>query len=467
MEKIRVRIAPSPTGFMHVGTARLALFNYAFAKQRQGSLVLRIEDTDTERSKKEYEGAIFAGLKWLSIIPDEGPEKGDVFGPYRQSERADLYKRALETLLQKRAVFYCSHAAASEEEHLIHWCEDYNKNLSSGILRFKTPRDRNIIFQDIIRGEVEFSTETIGDFSVARSIDSPLYHFAVVVDDYLMKISHILRGEDILPSTPKHILMQEALGYQIPLYGHLPLVLGPDRSKLSKRHGPTSLLEFREKGYLPEALLNFLALLGWNPGTDNEIFSVADFIKDFSLEKVQKSGAIFDFAKLDWMNGEYIRQKSVKELAELVKPFLEKSGVFQVLSNQLPVTDDYLEKIIALEQPRLKKLSEIGERTDYFFKDPEYDKELLRWKKMADEELCLSLDKSIQIVSDTNLEFTRLALEKRFLEEIGTGDKGSVLWPLRAALSGKKASPGPFELMDVLGQEETLKRLKRAREIFV
>ena len=218
---------------------------------------------------------------------------------------------------------------------------------------------------------------------------------------------------------------------------------------------------------MPEALLNFLALLGWNPGTDNEIFSVADFIKDFSLEKVQKSGAIFDFAKLDWMNGEYIRQKSVKELAELVKPFLEKSGVFQVLSNQLPVTDDYLEKIIALEQPRLKKLSEIGERTDYFFKDPEYDKELLRWKKMADEELCLSLDKSIQIVSDTNLEFTRLALEKRFLEEIGTGDKGSVLWPLRAALSGKKASPGPFELMDVLGQEETLKRLKRAREIFV
>ena len=194
MEKIRVRIAPSPTGFMHVGTARLALFNYAFAKQRQGSLVLRIEDTDTERSKKEYEGAIFAGLKWLSIIPDEGPEKGDVFGPYRQSERADLYKRALGTLLQKRAVFYCSHAAASEEEHLIHWCEDYNKNLSSGILRFKTPRDRNIIFQDIIRGEVEFSTETIGDFSVARSIDSPLYHFAVVVDDYLMKISHILRA---------------------------------------------------------------------------------------------------------------------------------------------------------------------------------------------------------------------------------------------------------------------------------
>jgi glutamyl-tRNA synthetase len=315
---------------MHVGTARQALFNYAFAKQHGGSVVLRMEDTDLERSKREYEDAIFEGLKWLGITPDESPEVGGSFGPYRQSERMPLYRRELETLLQKETIFYCSHAAASEEDHAVHWCDNKDKNLSSGILRFKTPRDREIIIDDVIRGEVKFNTEAVGDFSVARSLDSALYHFAVVVDDYLMQISHVIRAEDILPSTPKHILMQEALGIGRPVYAHVPLVLGTDRSKLSKRHGSTSLLEFKEKGYLPEALRNFLALLGWNPGTDKEIFSLDEFVKEFSLEKVQKFGAIFDFAKLDWMNGEYIRRKPPGEIIELVKPFLEKSGLLQI-----------------------------------------------------------------------------------------------------------------------------------------
>lgn len=464
MNKVRVRIPPSPTGYMHVGTARLALFNYAFARQKQGSLVLRIEDTDQERSKKEYEEAIFEGLNWLKIIPDESPKTGGDYGPYRQSERIKFYTQALKILLKKGAIFYCPHEAASKEEHSVHWCDGYNQNLTEGILRFKTPRGRDIVLQDLIRGEIKFSTDTLGDFSVARNLDSPLYHFAVVVDDYLMEITHILRGEDILPSTPKHILMQEALGYQIPLYGHLPLVLGTDRSKLSKRHGPTSLLEFREKGYLPEALINFLALLGWNPGTNNEIFSLPEFIEQFSLEKVQKSGAIFDFTKLDWMNGEYIRQKSLPELTELCLPFLKNFLQFSVPSDQFPT--DYIKKIIALEQPRLKKLSEVGERVDYFFREPIFTKELLRWKSMSDAELRESLDKSLLIISNFKRDFSKENLEKVFMESIGSGEKGKVLWPLRVALSGKRASPSPFEIIEILGSAKALLRLENARSLF-
>ncbi len=459
---------------MHVGTARLALFNYAFAKQQKGSLVLRIEDTDTARSKKEYEEAIFEGLRWLKIIPDEDPERGGDYGPYRQSERIAFHRKALEVLLQKKNIFYCSHEAMSEEEHSVHWCDDKDKNLSSGILRFRTPKDQDIIFQDLIRGEIKFNTETVGDFSVARSLDSPLYHFAVVIDDYLMEITHVLRGEDILPSTPKHILMQEALGYEPPAYGHLPLVLGPDRSKLSKRHGPTSLLEFREKGYLPEALINFLALIGWNPGTDREIFSFEDFIKEFSLEKVQKSGAIFDFQKLDWMNGEYIRKKPLAELTELCKPYLADfltSSTSSQHSNILENVgmldehrrDEYIRKVIALEQPRLKKLSEIGERVEYFFRPPEYQKELLQWKNMSFAEIAASLDRSEKIISNFQFPISKEEVEKAFLDNIGVGDKGSLLWPLRVALSGRKASPGPFEIMAILGIEESLNRIKVAQ----
>lgn len=444
---------------MHVGTARLALFNYVFAKQEGGSLVLRIEDTDRERSKKEYEDAIFEGLKWLGIVPDEDSEKNGPYGPYRQSERTTLHREALGVLLQKRAIFFCSHEAISEKEHSVHWCSDRDSSLSAGILRFRTPRDRDITFQDLIRDEVSFNTETLGDFSVARSIDSPLYHFAVVVDDHLMEITHILRGEDILPSTPKHILMQEALGYQRPLYAHLPLVLGPDRSKLSKRHGPTSLLEFRDKGYLPGALINFLALVGWNPGTDQEFFSLTDLIQQFSIDKIQKAGAIFDFAKLDWMNGEYIRKLSPEELLELAKKFLPENSTLHPLP--------YTLKVIALEQPRLKKLSEIGERVDYFFKEPAYDKELLRWKNMADDEIAASLDFSLKIISELPANVEKDEIEKLFLIEIGTGDKGKILWPLRVALSGKKASPGPFEILEILDKDIILKRLGAAKNLFL
>lgn len=491
--KVRVRIAPSPTGPLHIGTARTALFNYLFAKKHGGSFILRIEDTDLERSDPKFEKDILEGLKWLKIEADESPENRGEYGPYRQSERIKTYQRALEKLLLKGDAFYCFHSEKELEEERaklldakkppLHLCEYRTldpkeaealvKTKEDYVIRFKTPAGRKIVFQDIIRGELSFDSYLLGDFSIAKRPDAPLYNFAVVVDDEEMKISHVIRGEDHISNTPKQILLIEALGFSMPQYAHLPLILGPDRSKLSKRHGATAITEYRNAGYLPEALVNFMALLGWNPGGDRELFTMDELIKEFSLEKVQKSGAVFDIQKLDWMNGEYIRKKSVEELTKLSMPFLDKAGF-------LPQTEfgtEYLRKIIALEQTRLKKLSELPEKTAYFFKKPKYNKELLRWKDMSDEEIAESLERSQKIIlrllskqsikrddSGRSQEDTlsRKEIEKAFLGEIGEGDKGKILWPLRVALTGKKASPGPFEIMEILGIKESKKRIQVA-----
>lgn len=490
---IRVRIAPSPTGPLHVGTARAALFNYLFAKHHSGAFILRIEDTDLERSDKKYEKDIFEGLKWLGIEADESPEKGGLFTPYRQSERIDTYKKYIEKLLKEGGVFYCFHSEkelAEEKEKLlatkcppIHHCEfrtmdpaesvALTETKSDYIIRFKTPAGRKITFNDLIRGEVTFDSDLLGDFSIAKRPDIPLYNFAVVIDDHEMNISHVMRGEDHISNTPKQLLIAKALGWttedkigstEAPWkYAHLPLILGSDRSKLSKRHGATSVNEYRETGYLPEALFNFLALLGWNSGSDKELFTKEKLIKEFSLEKVQKSGAIFDIQKLDWMNGEYIRKKSASDLVKLCEPYL--ADFLQNQKSKIKNQNDYLEKIIALEQPRLKRLSEIGDKMDYFFREPEYDKELLRWKKMTDDEIIKSIDKSIELLQKNKLLSIK-NLEALFLEEASkTRDRGQLLWPLRVALSGKKASPGPFEIMEILGVDESLKRLQHAKKI--
>lgn len=491
-----MRIAPSPTGYLHVGTARAALFNYLFAKKYGGVFVLRIEDTDVERSDKKYEQDIFEGLRWLGIDVDEGPDQGGPYGPYRQSERTATYEKYIRQMLTDGTAFYCFHSERELEEEkenlltakrpALHLCEyrtmdpqearmltEANPNY---IIRFKTPAGRKITFHDLIRGDVSFDPGLLGDFSIAKKTDVPLYHFAVVVDDEEMKISHVIRGEDHLANTPKHILLIEALGFHTPMYAHLPLLLGSDRSKLSKRHGATSLDEYRQQGYLPEALFNFLALLGWNPGGEREIFSKNELVAAFSLEKVQKSGAVLDMAKLDWMNGEYIREKSVDELTALCRPHLEHLFTFLphiIHSDKLEnvgvsygrIGDGTLHKIVALEQPRLKKLSEIGERTNYFFGQPEYDKELLRWKKMNDEEIAASLGRSEKILSQLGNPVSKSEAEKIFLKEMGKEDKGALLWPLRVALTGRKASPGPFEIMEILGVEETLVRVRHAQKL--
>lgn len=493
MSSVRVRIAPSPTGFLHIGTARAALFNYLFAKKEGGAFVLRIEDTDVERSDPKFEKNIFDGLRWLGIEADESPEVGGPFAPYRQSERSAVYKKYLEKLLAGGKAFYCFHSEQELEEEKkrllgakrppVHQCEyrviapaaaeDLKRARQNYIIRFKTPAGSAVAFHDLIRGDLSFQTDLIGDFSIAKAPDIPLFHFANVVDDAAMAITHVIRGEDHIANTPKHILLAEALGFPAPRYAHLPLILGPDRSKLSKRHGATSVDEYRSRGYLPEALFNFMALLGWNPGGDQEIFSKEEIIREFSLAKVQKSGAVFDVKKLDWMNGEYIRRKSVGELAELCLPFLEEAGApsqtgFRRKETRFGIA--YLHKVIALEQPRLKRLSEMGELADYFFRAPQYDKELLRWKTMSDQEILDSLNRSERIISEMqNFDFEIRGqyaglLRREDGASVKPGDLGPILWPLRAALSGKKASPGPSEIMQILGKEETLARIRAARE---
>ena len=318
--EIRVRFAPSPTGFFHIGSARTALFNYIFAKQNNGAFILRIEDTDKERSKPEFEKDIIESLEWLGL-----KWEGKI---HKQSERLDIYKKYLEKLLKENKAYYCfcsqQELEAKKQEQMGRGlAAQYNgkcsklsqkeveENLKQGkeyIIRFKTPF-KKIKFNDLVRGKIEFDAKLIGDFSIARSIDSPLYNFVVTVDDFEMKISHVIRGEDLLPNTPKQILLQEALGFNQPKYIHLPLILGPDKSKLSKRHGAASVSEYKDLGYLPETLINFLAFLGWNPGTEKEVFSLINLIKEFSVEKIQKSGAILNIKRLDFLNGFYIRQK--------------------------------------------------------------------------------------------------------------------------------------------------------------
>lgn len=474
MEKVRTRYAPSPTGYLHAGQIRSALFNYLFTKQKGGVFAVRIEDTDRERSKKEYEDAIFEDLKWLGVQPDESPMHGGDFGPYRQSERTEIYTKYIKKLLGEEKAFYCFHTSEELDQEKkasgpswVHRCshknlnaEEVGQNVSLGkssVIRFDVSKiSGRLSFHDLIRGEVSVDTEHVEDFSLARDLASPLYNFVVVVDDHEMHFSHIIRGEDHLSNTQKQLLLYTALDLEKPeAFAHLPLVLGKDRSKLSKRKGAKSIKQYREEGYLPEALINFMALLGWNPGDEREIFDKQELITEFSLDKVQKSGAVLDEKKLDWMNGEYIRKLSFDELYERAKSFLPE------VHEKYP--KEFILKILSLEQPRLKKLAELREGTEYFFSPPQYDKELLRWKKMTDEEIAVTLDKSVEILQKVISANSASNYEKLFLEEIGTGDKGTILWPLRVALSGKKASPGPFDLLSVFGQQESISRLREAK----
>lgn len=465
-KEIRVRMAPSPTGPLHIGTARTTLFNYLFAKHEKGKFILRIEDTDLERSNAQFEKDIIDNLKWLGLQWDEGP--------FRQSERKASYTKYLDKLLKSGQAYFCFCTAQEledkrQEQMSRGEAPKYNgkcrelsekevkKYLAEGkpsIIRFKTP-SKKIVFLDLIRNKIEFDTSLIGDFALAKDLATPLYNFAVVVDDFEMKISHVIRGEDHIPNTPKQILIQEALGFPQPKYAHLPLILGPDKTKLSKRHGAVAIADYRQQGYLPEALINFMAFLGWNPGTEREIYALPSLVKEFSLDKVQKSGAIFNIKRLDYLNGFYLRQKSIDKLSELCQPYLPKTN------------KEVLKKIVALYQERLKKLSEIKELTDFFFQDIKYDKKLLSWKNMDDKTVSQSLDKLEKILDKIEKgKWTKERIEKALMPETEKmGDRGELLWPFRVALTGKEASAGPFEIAEILGKEKTLARLKQAKEL--
>ena len=471
---IRVRIAPSPTGPLHIGTARTSLFNWLFAKKNNGIFVLRIEDTDLERSNSKFEEDIKNSLDWLGLEWDEF---------YKQSERLDIYKKYLQKLLDEKKAFWCFHSIEElkkesdeqmkRKEAPRHICEHKYKeptDKNNGIIRLKVDENstRTIHFNDIIRGTVEWQEKLIGDLSLAKNLDAPLYNFAVVVDDHETKISHVIRGEDHISNTPKQILIQEALGIKIPQYAHLPLILGSDRTKLSKRHGAESVQEYMDMGYLPEVMINFMTLLGWHPpkdikkkgGKPEDIFTVSELTEIFELKDVQKSPAVFDIKKLNWVNGYYIHQLPPEQFKAVIAPFILKE-----IGEKIEVKSEYLDKIRHLMTERMKKLSDI-KNFDYFFKEPEYDRGLLNWKNISAVEIKKSLTLVKEALESIDWNFFDKNYIKKKLDDLAkdkfNGDRGAVYWPLRVSLTGKQGSPNPIDILSVLPKETVIERLNKA-----
>lgn len=473
---IKTRIAPSPTGNLHIGTARTALFNYLYAKNQQGKFVIRIEDTDVVRSNVEFEKDMIEGLEWLGLIPDEGvSSKGELgdFGPYRQSHRVNTYKPYLEQLLSNGDAYWCnltdieleqmkSQAEQDQQQFVLRspYRDQKVKPNKQSVIRFKVP-DTKVIFEDKIKGKIEFDTSLLGDFVIAKNLDYPLYNFVVVIDDELMEITHIIRGDDHIANTPKQILINQALGFKLKQFAHLPLILSPDKSKMSKRFGATSIREYREQGYLPEAMINFLALLGWNEGNDREYYTLGEIIEKFSLKRVQKSGAIFNIQKLDSINAHYIKQLSQDRQLELGKEYLLKNG-FDI--NQL--TEKQLNQIIKLEIQRIKKFVDIGSEIRFFWAKPEYDSAILAYRAMNPDDIVKSLEWSYKLlynVEESDLVNIEQIIKSRI--ESDNQQTGEILWPLRVSLSGREKSPSPFEIISILGKKESLERIKYATEI--
>lgn len=472
-DPIRVRIAPSPTGLLHFGTARTALFNWLFARNAGGKFIVRIEDTDTERSTKAFEEDIITGLRWLGLDWDEGPDIGGPYGPYRQSERLDIYRTHLKQLLDDGTAYHCfctkEQLEVDRQEMQVQGktpiyvgrCSSLTKeeqeariaNGEASVIRVRVP-DGVIDFNDIIRGTISVQASLIGDVIIARSLDLPLYNFAVVVDDHAMRISHVIRGEDHISNTPKQIVLQKALGFATPLYAHLPLILAPDRSKLSKRYIETSLNDFKTQGYLPDALVNFMAFIGWHPKDDKEVMMRDELITEFDMGRVQKGGGIFNLEKLEWLNAQHIKQLSINALITAVTPFIPEAWVAQ---------GQVLHSAIAAEQERMKRLTEFAETAGFFFELPTYDTALLMGKNTdpvaTREYLQAVLD---IVVSLEDIQFTKEGFEQAIMPLAEDKGRGAVLWPLRVALSGKKASPGPFEIMPALGRAEIIARIQTA-----
>jgi len=467
---IRVRFAPSPTGHLHIGGARTALFNYLFARHNNGKFILRIEDTDRTRSTEEYIEAIIEGMKWLKLEWDEGP--------FRQTDRFDVYRSYVDKLLREDKAYYCCCSpeeleqrrkealAQGKPQKYDGRCRNLTKIQDSRFkiqeknpaIRFKMPQEGQTVVNDMIRGQVTFKNDQLDDLIIMRSDGTPTYNFTVVVDDVDMKITHIIRGDDHLNNTPKQLHIYKALGYEIPLFAHLPMILGADKARLSKRHGATSVMAYKEMGYLPDALVNYLVRLGWSYG-DQEVFTREELIKHFSFENIGKSSAVFNPEKLIWLNSQYIIKSNSEELAEMVIPFLENANIIrkgQIIDKQ------WLSKAIKTLQERAKTLVELANSLRYYIaEDVEYN-EKAKAKFLNEKSLpyLKELKEGIESISD----FSALELEKVFKSIVDKhGIKlGALAQPVRVAMTGGAESPGIFEVLEVLGKEKTLKRLERA-----
>src|SRR3989339_488723 len=482
---ISTRFAPSPTGFLHVGSLRTALYCYLIAKQNSGKFLLRVEDTDQKRSVEGAMPAVLDALKWAGIEPDEGVvgfenndvvEKGDC-GPYLQSKRLKIYEQHANILLEKGCAYYCfctperlaqvrerqekNHEASGYDGHCRELdINEIKNNLSANVpyvVRLKMPKTGVTEFTDLIKGKVSFKNEFVDDQVLLKTDGFPTYHLAVVVDDHLMAITHVIRGDEWLSSTPKHIYLYECFGWEKPVFAHLPLLLNADKSKLSKRQGDVAVGDYIKKGYLPEALINFVAFLGWNPGDDREIFSLAELAKEFSLEKVNKSGAVFNLEKLDWYNKYYLRQLSNEQVAELVLPFFGD----KIKDLRLKIED--FANVIGLEKGRVTTLAELPEAVGFVFNLPDYLADMLIWKKSSPEEAIKILSELKDWLEKIDLK-DKNDLEKQVIQWIKDNGytNGAVLWPLRVALSGQDKSPGPFEIAVVLDKDEVLRRIQVA-----
>ncbi len=470
---IRVRFAPSPTGKLHIGAARVGLFNFIFAKKNNGQFLLRIDDTDKERSTKENEENIMRSLDWLNISWDENP--------VYQSQRKEIYKKYIKKLLDEGSAYYCfctkeelekereKQREAKTPPRYSGQCykltkEEQEKMTSSGqdfTIRVRISDKEQVEFDDEIRGKVKFRLSDIGgDFVIAKKDLSALYNFASAIDDYEMKITHVIRGEDHISNTPKQIVIFNAIGAKSPKFAHLPMILAEDKSKLSKRHNAPSITEYKEKGYLKEAVINFIALLGWNPDEDNDIFPMKKIIEKFSLKDCQKSGAVYSEKKLDYINGHHIRKLDIEELTNLCLPYLKKNNLIERDENK-----EKLKEIISLYQERMKKLSEISDLTDYFFKDElDYQEELFLWKKQTKKDTLEALKKGKEALKSIK-KWDKESIESTLLDVANKEEnRGNILWPIRVALSGKKSSAGPFDIVRVLGKERSLKRIEKAEE---
>jgi glutamyl-tRNA synthetase len=494
MKKIRLRFAPSPTGYLHIGGLRTALFSYIIAKSQNGDLILRIEDTDQSREVEGAADKLIDILNWVGIKFSEGPKTGGEFGPYVQTQRLALYKKYIERLIDKGDAYYCfctaerlnemrkeqqkNKQAPKYDGHCRNLSkEEVEKRIAAGekfVIRQKMPQEGTIKVVDELRGEIEFQAKNLDDHVLIKSNGVPTYQFASVVDDHLMEISHVTRGEEWIPSFPKNILLYKAFGWDFPKFIHLPLILNQEGGKLSKRQNDVAVEDYKKQGYLPKALINFCTLLGWHPKDDEEILEIEEIFKKFNIKDMQVSPAVFDRDKLNYFNSIYIRKLSADELLDKSLPFLseiieKKDNVYIYKNNKKEFTENFLKKVLQVEQSRLKNLVELPELINFFFlEDLIYDKELLIWKKLNLEKVKNNLEELKEIlVNIQENDWKEKKLEEKLISYIKNKELkvGDYLWPLRISLTGLKNSPGPFEVADILGKNESLKRLENAISI--
>ncbi|MDD4599494.1 Glutamate--tRNA ligase 1 [bioreactor metagenome] len=481
MNTVRVRFAPSPTGYLHIGGARTALFNWLFARQNQGKLVLRIEDTDTERLKEDSISQILSSMRWLGIEWDEGPETGGPCGPYYQSKRLDLYREEAERLIQEGKAYYCfctpteleevrvSQHQAGEAFRYNGKCRDLllsiaQKRIAEGekaVIRLRIPASGQVKVKDLVHGEVKFSLDQFDDLVIMKSNGMPTYNFACVVDDHAMAISHVIRAEEHLSNTPKQVLLYEALGYEPIQFAHVAMILAPDRSKLSKRHGATSVEEFRDQGFLAPAIVNYLTLLGWSPGSDQEIFTPAESMDKFQLDKVSKKAAIYDTKKLTWINGQYLNSMNLDDVTRETIPFFLRKGL--VTEEQAAEQYDTIRAVVSVVRDRVKTLVELTEAAEYYFKDvTEYEEKGQRkyFSSPGVAELLRKAHERLEQLEVFDVKHTEETYQI-LIEELGI-KAGELIHPTRLALTGRTVSPGLFDVMALLGKDRCLARLKQA-----